>query len=256
MSFNDITIHANPPLRKSDIRNGVYTEHMRREPFTVGSYIHVTKRGARGLPITKTNSDRFRFNRILFYMNEIYRDETWERDTHSCGSFERPSHWPERKPLVSVIAWTLMSNHFHLLLKEEREGGVSTFMQRLCGSMTKHYNAKYSERGSLFQGAYHSKTIEDDAYMRYVPAYIMTKNVFEMHPKGYAFAEKNFNEAWQWAMQYPWSSLRYYAGQKQYGAELSPDILAELYSPESFRNFSKEVIVGRAKLPDYLITDV
>jgi len=229
---------------------------MRREPFTVGSYVHVTKRGARGLPITKTDSDKFRFARLLLFMNDLYKDETWERDTHSVHPFERPAHWPDQKPVVSVLAWTIMSNHFHLLLKEEVEGGVSLFMQRLCGSMTKHYNAKYSERGSLFQGAYHSKTITSDEYLRYVPAYIMTKNVFELHPQGYGFAEKNFEDAWRWAMLYPWSSFRYYAGQEQYGAELNPDILEEFYTPSSFKKFSKDVIAGRAKLPDYFITDV
>ncbi len=229
---------------------------MRREPFTVGSYVHVTKRGARGMPIVKNEIDKHRFKRLLYFMNDAYRDETWERDTKSLQPFERPAHWPVRKPIVSVLAWTLMPNHFHLLLKEEIEGGVSSFMQRLCGSMTNYHNAKYKERGSLFQGAYHSRTITSDTYLRYVPAYIMTKNVFELYPQGYAYAEKNFEEAWKWSVEYPWSSLNYYSGATNEAPELQTDVLKEIYTPESFKIFSKDTILGRAKLPDYLITEV
>src|SRR3990167_6565203 len=124
---------------------------MRVEPYTIGSYVHVVKRGARGMPISKDRSDQWRFVRLLYHMNDSFKDDFWERNTQELAIFERPQEWPERKPLVAILAWTLMPNQFHLVLKEIQTGGVSKFLQKLCGSMTTHFNSKYKEHGSIFQ---------------------------------------------------------------------------------------------------------
>src|SRR3989344_6790484 len=103
---------------------------MRVEPFGVGSYVHVIKRGARGLSITESESDKLRFVRLLYYMNDEFFDEDWYK-IDQRRNFYRPDAWPGREPLVGILAFTLMPNHFHLLLKEVRDGGISLFMQKL-----------------------------------------------------------------------------------------------------------------------------
>lgn len=135
-----------------------------------------------------------------------------------------------------------MSNHLHLILKELREGSLAKFMQKICGSMTTHYNAKYGERGSLFQGAYKGRTVDlhGDEYLRYLAVYVMVKNTFELYPGGLTRAIKNFDEAYAWAAKYPFSSLSVYAG-----GEASPildkDIFGELFeNTDDFKEFSRE----------------
>ena len=162
--------------------------------------------------------------------------------TKGESMFHRPDAWPDRSPLVEVIAYTLLPNHFHLILKETREGGVSQFMQKLGQSMTNHANGKYSEKGSLFQGAFKSKTCTDDRYMRYLFAYVMVKNTFEMYPEGgLAGAKENFESAWQWGMKYPFSSLSEYAGQRTTPI-LSKQTFQETFPKNSFKTFAKDVI--------------
>lgn len=186
---------------------------MRVEPYEVGSCLHVIKRGARGLDIVRDESDRVRFRNLLYYLNDEFQGDNWERSTEVLTEFQRPSEWPERKPLVHVLAWVLMPNHFHLCLQEIQEGGVSKFMQRLCGSMSAHFNAKYDEKGSLFQGAFKSRTISSDDYLRYLAPYIMVKNVFELYPNGGLDGVMgDFESAWNWATkEYKFSSLPVYA---------------------------------------------
>jgi len=184
---------------------------MRIEPRTVGSVVHVIKRGARGMPIVRDKLDRVRFTKSLYYLNDSFSDENWTINLKSRALFERPDYWPDQDPLVHVLAWTLMPNHFHLLLEEIREGGIAKFMQRLCGSMSAAFNAKYSESGSIFQGSYKSRTVDGDAYLRYLAFYIQVKNVFELYPGGLAKALHNFDDAWEWALSYPFSSLSVYA---------------------------------------------
>ena len=128
-----------------------------------------------------------------------------------CTPFERPDYWPDQDPLVRILAWTLMPNHFHLLLEEITEGGIAKFMQRLCGSMSMAFNAKYAERGSLFQGSYKSRTVDSDRYVRYLAYYIQVKNVLELYPGGLSQAIRYFDDSWAWALQYPFSSFSSYA---------------------------------------------
>lgn len=219
---------------------------MRVEPYGVDSILHAMKRGARGLSITRNDADRWRFVRLLYYANDEYRNDFWETETASLGVFGRPDSWPERKIIVKILAWVLMPNHFHVVLKEIQDGGIAKFMQKLCGSMSMNFNVKYGEKGSIFQGAYKGKTLDDDFYLRHIAPYVMVKNVFELYPGGYERAVREFDRAWRWAVdEYKFSSLADYATDR-----LSPivekDLLGDFFeSSESFRAHAKEMILGR-----------
>ena len=183
---------------------------MRVEPFSVGSVIHVTKRGVRGTDIVRDMEDRYRFVKALFLLNDTHSDPHWHRETADLPLFERPEHWPPREPLVRILAWTLLSNHFHLLLQEVREGGTAKFIQRLSGSMSLCFNLKYHEKGSLFQSAYHARAVNETAHLHYLVFYILVKNVLEMYPGGLSAARDNFDHAWEWASKYQFSSFKDY----------------------------------------------
>jgi len=188
---------------------------MRVEPYNVGSIAHVIKRGARGMEIVRDEGDRWRFVRNLYILNDHFqpssRFQVHKSDLFTLKDkrvFCRPEVWPKRKPLVAILGWVLQSNHFHLLLQEIEEGGISKFMQRFCGSMTLAFNEKYDETGSIFQGAYKSRTVDTDEYLQYVHAYIVVKNTLENYPGGLKAALKNFKQAWKWASEkYPFSSF-------------------------------------------------
>ena len=187
---------------------------MRVEPYQVGSVVHVVKRGARGGAIVFDNADRWRFTRTLYILNDEYQNNEWTRYSQS-GIFTRPEHWPARDSLVSVLAWVLLDNHFHLLLQVNKDYGLSKFMQRLGGSMTTYANEKYAQTGSLFQGSYRSRTVDNDHYLQYLVLYIAVKNVLEMHPRGFQYAVENFAESWKWAQTYPFSSFQTLADSRQ-----------------------------------------
>lgn len=180
---------------------------MRVEPYSIDSIVHITKRGTRGMDIVRNLDDRKRFTKSLFLLNEVHSDAYWHREVANLSAFERPSHWPEREPLVRILAWTLLSNHFHLLLQEIREGGAAKFMQRLGGSMSMCFNLKYKEKGSIFQSAYHGRIVESGEHLNYLAFYILVKNVLEMYPGGLKAALTHFDDAWEWSTKYPFSSL-------------------------------------------------
>ncbi|OYV28172.1 MAG: hypothetical protein B7W98_00075 [Parcubacteria group bacterium 20-58-5] len=181
---------------------------MRVEPFGVGSIVHITQRGTRGTDIMRDVADGMRIVRTFRYLNDTHTDQFWHHSVADLPALARPDSWPKRDPLVRILAWTLLSNHFHLLVQEIREGGIAKFMQRTGGSMSKYFSAKYNEKGSLFQGSYHARTVAEDEHYRYLAFYILVKNVLEMYPGGLAAAAGNFDDAWEWAKRYPYASFR------------------------------------------------
>ncbi|OHA38903.1 MAG: hypothetical protein A3G03_02540 [Candidatus Taylorbacteria bacterium RIFCSPLOWO2_12_FULL_44_15c] len=220
---------------------------MRKQPYTVGSYIHVIKRGSRGLSIVRDNNDRWRFLLMLRHFNDSFNSLNWFRDIVDAkisNSMIRPDYWPKQNKIVKILGFCLVENHFHLLLQEIVDGGVAKFMQRLGIGMANHFNQKYNEKGCLFQGAYRSRTVDGDNYLRYVSAYIMVKNSLELYPKGgLVAAAENFDEAFQWASSYPFCSLGDYVGDRN-SLIVDRDILGEIFTPSEFKFFSKDFIEG------------
>jgi hypothetical protein len=225
---------------------------MRKEPFSVGSYVHIMKRGARGTPIVHNDDDRWRFLKLIRYLNDSSVPRNWERDItsgHIANDFERPEHWPEADPYVSVLAYCLMDNHFHLLVQERQEKGVSRFMQRLCTSMAAYNNAKYREEGTLFQSAYRAKTVDNDDYLQYLAAYILVKNPFQLHPEGIEAAVRDFNVSLATAESYRFSSLSVFT-RKGRSSLLDMEEVEELFERgTAFTRTAKDILYGRYNDP-------
>ncbi|MDP1689729.1 MAG: transposase [bacterium] len=217
---------------------------MRKDPHGIGSIIHVTKRGTRGMDIACDADDRSRFTKSLFHLNDAYSDPYWHQATAELPVFERPIDWPERNSLVRILAWTLLSNHFHLLLQEIHEDGMARFMQKLGGSMSMCFNLKYKQKGSIFQSAYHGRVVKDDAHLNYLAFYILVKNVLEMYPGGLKAALANFNDAWDWAIHYPFSSLPgIISGEHLPIVDDTEELLAGIIGKgNSFKNEARELL--------------
>ena len=215
---------------------------MRVEPYGLDSIVHAVKRGARGFDIVKDENDRKDFVNLLFHVNETYNSTHWRRELTSLPQFTRPSDWPERKPLVEILGWTLMPNHFHLILKSLVEGGIAKFMQRLCGSMSLTFNLKYGGTGSIFQGGYKGRVVDGEADLRYLTSYVLVKNVFELLPGGLEQSMQAFEKAWKAAGEYPYSSFATLAfGLPSPIVEI--DILRELFTtPDQFKQDSFDML--------------
>ncbi|MDQ3075800.1 MAG: transposase [bacterium] len=74
--------------------------------------------------------------------------------------------------LVSIGAYVLMPNHFHMLITEKIEGGISKFMQKLSTAYSMYYNKKYKRTGGLFEGKFKSHYATEDRYLKYIFSYI------------------------------------------------------------------------------------
>jgi len=136
------------------------------------------------------------------------------------------------KRTVKLVAFTLMPNHFHLLLKEIKEGGIATYMQRLQNSFTKYSNIKNETSGHLFQGPYRLVHIADNDQLLYTSAYIH-RNCREL--KGWKGKE----------IGYPWSSYQDFAGLNRWGKLICLETILEQF--DSFQEYKDFIDESGAK---------
>ncbi|MFT5849845.1 MAG: hypothetical protein ACI9H6_000668, partial [Patiriisocius sp.] len=92
--------------------------------------------------------------------------------TEALGKLRLQQHGPHGEKIVELLAYSLLPNHFHLVLQENVENGISKFMQRLSISYTMFFNKTYKRSGVLFQGPFKSNWIKTDQNLRQVIAYV------------------------------------------------------------------------------------
>lgn len=104
----------------------------------------------------------------------------------------------KQNKLSEIICYVLMPNHFHLLLKQTAENGISTFLSRFTNSYTKYFNTKHERVGPLFQGVFKSVHIDTTEQLIHLSRYI------HLNPlTSYLVKEKTL-------LSYSWSSLTDY----------------------------------------------
>ena len=126
--------------------------------FELGGYYHIFNRGVDKREVFMDKGDLFYFLDNLIILNREGRTaSTVDKHARKRQKRNAKSH----KPLVEIVAYALLPNHFHLILKEITPGGISKFMQKLGTSYTMFFNQKYERSGALFQGRFKAKSIAD-----------------------------------------------------------------------------------------------
>ncbi len=125
---------------------------------------HIFNRGVDKRKIFSTQKDVDRFFKSMSAFNCV----------EPVGSLHEQSFQKDKikKPLVEFISYNLLSNHFHFILEQVAEGGISEFMKRLLGGYTWYFNKKNKRSGSLFQGTFKSKFIDSDGYLVHSSVYV------------------------------------------------------------------------------------
>ena len=136
----------------------------------------------------------------------FYDNEDFERYLETLAQMKIDKEY-------SVLAYCLMSNHVHLLIRENTDP-ISRIMSRIGTSYAWWYNQKYERSGHVFQGRYGSECVENDSYLLTVMRYIHNNPL-----KAGIVSEPE---------EYQWSSIHAYYGSSEHPKGLSePDLILE-----------------------------
>ncbi len=148
---------------------------MRKQPIVTGEYYHIYNRGVDKRDIFGDKKDLDRFIESIIYFNQIETVTSIEnvRKSNQIGAK------PLSEPQVAIVVYSINPNHFHFVLKQLVDGGISDFMKKLQGGYTSFFNIKHSRTGSLFQGTFKSHHLGSDNYFDKILGYV-NKN-YQVH---------------------------------------------------------------------------
>jgi putative transposase len=173
-----------------------------------GEYYHVYNRGVEKRIIFDNEHDYQRFLILMFLVNDMVPvDVKNEFRDHTLPEMLKR----DRQALVRVHAFSLLKNHYHLLLSPLVEGGIAKFMQKLSTGYTMYFNTKNERTGSLFQGKYKIKHVDKGIYLKYMFEYIHLNCIRERFNDSSGSVT---DQLLRKAEEFPWSSLLVYSGKK------------------------------------------
>lgn len=118
----------------------------RQIQFIRGGHYHIYNRGANRQPIFQSDDNYLYLLRLL------------KRIAHECG--------------VSILAYALLPNHYHWLVRQDSEIPAGSVPSRVFNSYTQAYNLAHNRSGVLFEGRYQLIHVESDEYLRQLCRYI------------------------------------------------------------------------------------
>ena len=173
----------------------------RKTPLVTGEIYHIFNRGINRIPtfIKKKEYERavdclqfYRFKNPPVRLSVFLRYEDKKQN-------DVLKILKDRVVLIDILSFCLMPNHFHFLLRQKAENGISKFLSNFQNSYTRYFNTKNERDGSLFLNQFKAVRIETDEQLLHVSRYI------HLNPHtGYVI--KNLQEL----MTYPWSSFSDY----------------------------------------------
>lgn len=190
---------------------------------------HVFNRGVASLPVFFTRRDYKRALLTLAYYQNTSPPIRYSKLLTLSQALRGELLQKLKKEenfLVEIIAHCLMPNHFHLLLRQLKEGGISKFVGNFTNSYTRYLNTKTKRSGPLFGGKFKAVRAETEEQLLHLTRYI------HLNPyTGYIVSEIASLKS------YPYSSFPEYLQPATHNLSNPTQILGTFKSLKSYKNF-------------------
>ena len=197
----------------------VYNGRMdRKVPFREDEIYHLYTRGVEKRIVFNTDEECNRFMLLLYLCNDTESQHLSVLLKRYQGESLIQIFEKEKRvqTLVDIIAYTLMLNHIHLIVREKIAGGISKFMLKLMTAYSMFFNTKYERSGPLFTRPFRSKHVDSDEYFQWLFAYVLLNplELFDSKWKKSGVLEHE-KEAGKFMRNYKYSSFPdYFVGKR------------------------------------------
>jgi len=220
---------------------------MNRPQFVNDEIYHIYNRGVDKRKIFLEEKDYFRFINDLFEFNNeesslhpYYRFPNYRFFNSGEQQIETAINKRKkpRKLLVEILAWCLMDNHYHLLIKQRKDKGIVNFMQKIGTGYTMYFNQKWERSGVLFESKFKAILIRDENHFFYLPFYIHANPLDFIEPDWRDGKLNNYQKAINYLESYRYSSYLDCIGKKNFPSVCQMDFLLEIF--ENRDNYKKQ----------------
>lgn len=138
--------------------------------YEAGGYYHLYNRGVNKRSIFKDQKDYSTFLSYLqFYLTSPDLRGSSSQDQFPIAPSKQLKNYVGE---IELLAYCLMPNHFHLMLKQNSQYGINHFMRSLCTKYSRYFNTRHKRVGHLFQGIYKAVRVTDEYQFTYLTKYL------------------------------------------------------------------------------------
>jgi len=193
---------------------------MKSNQFVNNEFYHIY---CRGVEKRRIFSDKRDYQRFLLSL-EVFNAEglTWISNKFS-PEVDLPKFSDDN--LVDISSYCLMPNHYHLLLRQKVDNGITKFMRKINTGYTMYFNLKNERTGRLFESRFKSVHVDSDRYLKHLWNYIHL-NPLDLINKDWRSGEFEDTElTLRFIKDYPWSSYKFFDNSTIKSNILNKDIL-------------------------------
>ncbi len=197
--------------------------------FFTDEIYHVYNRGVDKRTIFENDNDREKWLSNIIRLNDNHN--------HLYPSRRDRATKPSDTPLVDVLAFCLMPNHYHLLIRQKQEGGISKFMQRMGNAYTLTFNNRHGRSGRLFESTYKATWIFNEPQHQYITKYIHL-NPLSLIGVDWKNLNRNLStDEIDYLINYQWSSFSTYLGRSNRYSFLNLELLSSFTDNDDYLSY-------------------
>lgn len=226
--------------------------------YQENGFYHIYNRGVEKRKIFLDERD---YKTFLFFL-KIYLLDTetlkkeFQENSPDNSKIERDNFAGD----IDLLAYCLMPNHFHLLLKQKSIDGISRFMKCIATNYSMYFNKRYERVGKLFQGVFKAVLVKNDNYLLYLSKYIHL-NYLKKICKGVTLVGK---KEFKMLEDYGYSSYQDYLGGR-HTKWVKPDLILDFFKTQknafpgdifSYQNFIEDIEINSEEIIGDLAIDL
>lgn len=202
-----------------------------------GCFYHIYNRGVEKRQIFIDDAD---YQRFVSYLNDFNTSSRmvnmWHKRKAYRGCTSIRSDMAEK--LIDIICFILIPNHFHFIIRQLVDNGISKFMQKIETGYAMYFNKRYERTGRLFEGHFKPKLIGTDEYMMCLSAYIHL-NCLDLIEHGWKKEGiKDWNRTNKFLESYKWSSYLDYIDKYNFPNVINKGPVMEYFkTPEGYKKY-------------------
>lgn len=202
---------------------------MRKVIFVSDEYYHIVNRGSNKQQLFIDSRDYIRFLFLILHLqspmvlSNIGRQVSHFVKSRAFNISEEEQDEIAKQREVFLHAFCIMPNHFHLLVSEKNEKGISRYLHRVQTAYGKYFNTRYKVNGHVFQGPFRAVLIEDNEQFLHLTSYI------HRNPRELSMWQKT-------PTTYPWSSYSDFVEASRWSSLLVTNPILEQFSSKNEYN--------------------
>ncbi len=225
--------------------------------FANNYFYHIYNRGVDSRVIFNEEKDYSRFVHCLYEFNDKKAAVNYNWMVKKQGILNSDKKRP-RELLVNILCFCLMPNHFHLIIEQIVDGGITKFMRKLGTGYTMYFNEKNKRSGGLFQGKFKSIIIDNEEYLLHLSRYIHLNPVGIVMPDWKEKGIKDQCKVIDFLNNYRWYSFMDYIGVKNFPSITKRDLIQGYFKQERdysdfvYKFLTKDSVSDFSLIQDFL----